>query len=286
MWLLPGLKVGVSPRGQSVSQLINNRTKIHLYAACLIVTLLVFGFLLILRNLRKEMRLAQAKSDFASNVSHELRTPLALISMFAETLLLERYKSPEKRKEYESIIVKESSRLTNIINKILNFSQMEANKRKYQLAPVQANAIVEELMGDYSYHLDSHGFTYQIKLAKEPTDMLGDKEAIYEALVNLVDNAMKYSPDRKEIHLETHVSGDHIHITVRDHGIGIDPKQTRHIFEKFYRVTQGNIQTTRGAGLGLALVKTIVEAHDGEVSVQSEPGKGSTFTLTFKKNNP
>ncbi len=282
MWIFPGLEVGVSPKGQSVSAIIKGRTRSNLLAAGLIISLLFFGFWLILRNLRKEMRLAQTKSDFVSNVSHELRTPLSLISMFAETLLLERYKTAEKRKEYENIIVKESARLTNIVNKILNFSQIEANKRKYHFAEAELNALVTELIHDYSYHMESNGFSYEVSLTEGDTLLSIDREAVYEALVNLIDNAMKYSPDQKHLQIRTEQRSDGVSVSVTDHGMGIAPSQIKQIFDKFYRVTEGNIQTTRGAGLGLSLVKHIVDAHGGTIEVDSEPGKGSTFRLIFR----
>lgn len=280
MWLFPEMEVGISSKNKTVSELVDERTFFNLLAASLLILLLILGFALIVRNLRREVQLAQNKADFVSNVSHELRTPLSLISMFAETLMLDRVPNVQKRKEYEEIIYKETNRLTNIVNKILNFSQIEANKRIYHPTMIDLNELITEMMHDYSYHLEKNGFTYQVELSDLP-GIYVDKDAIYEALVNLVDNAMKYSPEIRHILIRSGMLGQKIFVAIEDRGMGIPGEKINLIFEKFYRITERNVQTTRGAGLGLSLVKHIMDHHGGDIEVESTKGKGSIFKLVF-----
>ncbi len=281
MWLLPTVEVGISSKNKTVKELVQERFYYNIAASMMLLLLLIFGFTMVYRNYRKEMRLAQNKSDFVSNVSHELRTPLALISMFAETLLLDRVANHDKRKEYEKIILKETNRLTNIVNKILNFSQIENNKRSYHPEPVNVSDVTKELLSDYAYHIERNGFTFESQLEADLPMVKIDKEALYEALVNLLDNAMKYSEDRKALIFRTGMAGDSIFVEVQDQGIGIPKDKINQIFDKFYRVTDGNIHTTRGAGLGLALVNHLMEAHGGKITVDSKLGKGTKFKLIF-----
>ncbi|MEQ9303588.1 MAG: ATP-binding protein [Marinoscillum sp.] len=284
MWLFPALDVGISSKNKTVSELVSERTQLNLVAAFILILLLIFGFSLVIRNVQREIRLAQTKSDFVSNVSHELRTPLSLISMFAETLMLDRVTSQEKRKEYEEIIYKETNRLTNIVNKILNFSQIEASRRIYHPTEVNVNDLVKELLHDYVYHIERNGFKHEVYLADNIPLILVDKDALYEALVNLLDNGIKYSPNEKFLVIRTGSQEDRVWVEIEDHGIGIPSDLIKQIFDKFYRVSEGNVHTTRGAGLGLALVSHIVNSHGGDIEVESTPGKGSIFRMVFYLN--
>lgn len=285
MWLFPELDVGLTSQNKTVSELVDERTQYNLVAALLLIFLLIFGFSLVIRNIRREMLLAQTKADFVSNVSHELRTPLSLISMFAETLLLDRVTSQAKRKEYEEIILKETNRLTNIVNKILNFSQIEANKKVYHPEKVKLNQIIDELLHDYAYHMERNGFAYDLQLEEDLPIIAVDHDALYEALVNLIDNAIKYSPHEKHISIRTGLRHQAVFVQIEDRGIGIAADKINQIFGKFYRVSEGNVHSTRGAGLGLALVSHIMDAHGGDIEVESTPGKGSIFRLVFYLDN-
>ncbi len=284
MWLFPDLIVGISPRSVTMEELVARRLQNNLIAVGLLLALLAVGFTLIIRNLNREMKLSQAKSDFVSNVSHELRTPLALISMFAETLLLKRVKSEEKEKEYVEIIFKETNRLTNIVNRILNFSRIEANRRSYHFSEVNINELLQEIYRDYSYHLDQNGFSHKLINGDHEIILNADREAIYEAVVNLFDNAIKYSNDKKEIIVEVGNNEEEAWIKISDQGVGIPKERQQQIFDKFYRVSERDVYTAQGAGLGLTIIKHIMDAHHGSIKVDSELGKGSTFTLLFNLN--
>jgi len=226
--------------------------------------------------------LSQLKNDFVSNVSHEIRTPLALITMYIETLEMGRVKNEGKIKEYYTIIMNQTTRLSGIVNRILNFSQIEGNKRKYFLSMTNLNEIVENAFLTLNYSLETKGFTYTFEPDKNLPPILADREAIADAFVNLVDNAMKYSPGKKEIVVRTASNDQYIYLEVEDHGLGISDKDQKYIFDKFYRVTESNLANkVKGSGLGLAIVKHIMDAHEGKIYVKSAPGSGSLFRLSF-----
>lgn len=278
---LPKYEVGIAQVGGTVQEVVKRRKRQNLTSLGLLILFLLFGLGLVFRNIRKEVELAQNKADFVSNVSHEIRTPLALINMFAETLLMGRVRTEEKKMEYYGIITKEVSRLTNMVNRILSFSKMEANKRKYSKQEMSVNAVTKEVMNTYSYHLESNGFEYDFVPTDELPHVSADREAIIEVVVNLIDNAMKYSVDTKRVELHTGIEQDMVCITVKDHGMGIPKNQLNKLFEKFYRVPKGDVHDTKGAGLGLTIVKQIMDAHEGKVLVESTEGKGSAFKLLF-----
>jgi two-component system phosphate regulon sensor histidine kinase PhoR len=247
----------------------------------ILVFLFAGGIYFLYSNIRREIYLSQAKSEFVSNVSHEIRTPLSLIGMFAETLETGRVTTEEKKKEYYGIISKETARLSRIVNRILNFSQLEANKKTFNYQPVDINDLCTDILKMYFYPMQEKGFSFEFIKDPEVKLIRADKEAISEVLVNLLDNAIKYSRDNKQITIVTGTEGRYTIISVKDKGIGIARNHQRDIFDQFYRAPTGDVHTTKGSGLGLALVKKIIEAHDGEIKVESAPDKGSSFTVYF-----
>jgi two-component system phosphate regulon sensor histidine kinase PhoR len=284
LWEISGYELAISLKEKSINEVVASRIRRNLVAVSLLSVVLIIGFWLILRNLNREVQLAQTKSEFVSNVSHEIRTPLALISMFAETLFLDRVPSEEKKKEYYVIITKETARLRNIVNKILNFSKIEAGKKTYHFRPVNLNHILKDVVSTYAFHFENNGFHCVEQYTDPLPEMSGDPEAIIESIINLLDNAMKYSPERKIIHVRSGSREGFVYLEVEDQGIGIEPDKKRQIFDKFYRITKGNVYEAQGTGLGLSLVKHIMDAHHGSVEIDSEPGQGSTFRLLFPIN--
>jgi len=228
----------------------------------------------------KEIALARLKSDFVSNVSHELRTPLSLIRLYAETLEMGRLKAPEKFQEYYQIIRKESERLTALINNILDFSRIEAGRKEYDFRETDLRELVANTLESYRYQIEQHGFTLEEKIDAVPP-MRVDREAVARSLVNLVNNALKYSQDQKYIGVNLYRENGAVKLEVIDHGIGIPNREQEKIFEKFYRVGDPLVHNTKGSGLGLSLVRHIAQAHGGKVSVDSAPGQGSKFTITL-----
>jgi two-component system phosphate regulon sensor histidine kinase PhoR len=275
--------LAIKLKGETIEDLVNQRAKTNLILIIALALILIAGAWLVFRNTKREVELAQVKSEFVSNVSHELRTPLSLISMFAETLEMGRVKSEEKKKEYYSIISQEALRLGKIVNKILSFSKMEAGKRTYNFEEVDLNEIVEQIYDSYRFHLQNNEFEFIFHRHDSPLKIKADSEALSEAIINLLDNAVKYSKDKKRVELLTGEKQESIFLEVTDLGIGIGTEDQKRIFEKFYRVSSGLVHNTKGTGLGLSLVKHIMDAHKGEVTLSSELGNGSTFRLIFKK---
>jgi signal transduction histidine kinase len=242
--------------------------------------LVIGGIFMALRTASREMKLSQMKADFVSNVSHELRTPLASIRVFGEFLRLDRVKDHQKVREYGQHIEDESRRLTQLINNILDFSRMESGYKTYSFAETDVLEIVRGTIKSQEVRLNETGFKVVFDpppFALPPANV--DPDAIARALGNLLDNAVKYSTSEKEITVRAEKKDEFIAISVTDRGIGIAREEREKIFEKFYRVGTGLVHDVKGSGLGLSLVKHIVEAHGGIVTVSSKPGSGSTFTM-------
>jgi two-component system phosphate regulon sensor histidine kinase PhoR len=281
LWLFPDYVLGIGLEGRSVEDLARGRFFNSVILIGILNILLIVGGWFLIRNIRKEMQLAQLKSDFVSNVSHELRTPLALIRMYAETLEMGRTKSAEKREEYYRIINQESQRLTRLINNILNFSRIDSGRKEYRFIKVDINRVIEEVLEMYTYHIEQEGFKLDVNLKSPLPEIKADREAFSESVINLIDNAIKYSGKIKEISISTDTTNDHVLFEIKDRGIGIDTKHQQAIFDKFYRVSSGLVHNTKGSGLGLSLVKHIVDSHGGYITLNSESGNGSTFRLFF-----
>jgi signal transduction histidine kinase len=281
-----GLRLQLRYKDRSIEQDVRRLAMAKMALIGFIDLMLGAGLFLVYSNVRREMHLSRLKSDFVANVSHELKTPLALIRLFAETLELGRVPAEEKKKQYYRVIHKESQRLTLLINNILDFSRIEAGRREYRFAPTDVNRVVAEVLESYRFPIEQQGFTLESELADDLPEISVDKEALSQALINLVNNAIKYSSDGKLIKLATRRAGSHLRLSVSDQGIGIAAGEQRKIFEKFYRAENSLVHETKGSGLGLALVRHIAEAHGGTIEVVSAPGKGSTFTLVLPLERP
>lgn len=253
---------------------------INVTLAALLATLLVSGIVLALRVADRAMRLSQMKSDFVSNVSHELRTPLASIRVFGEFLRLGRVQAPDKVREYGEYIERESRRLSRLIENILDFSRIESGRKTYHPEPCDVRRVVESTLQSFDMYLKHSGFTASLDLPDEALPWIeADREALGLALHNLLDNAVKYSGEARAIEVRLARAGDEIVVAVRDHGVGIPAGEQRKIFDRFHRVSTGLIHEVKGSGLGLSLVQHIVQVHGGRITVDSEPGRGSTFTI-------
>jgi two-component system phosphate regulon sensor histidine kinase PhoR len=280
LWVFPNYTFGIRTEGTSLEQLARERTSANLFLLLGLDVLIIASLFISYRSMKKEVQLAQSKSDFVASVSHELRTPLALISMFAETLEMGRAKTEEKKNEYYSIMSKEAHRLSGIVNKILTFSQVEAGKKHLHLESVDFNHLLKDVLHSYDYHLRASGFEYQVNETRL-VNVMADKGALAEIIVNLIDNAIKYSTDKKRIELSIGTEDKLGWLSVKDFGVGISKEDQKYIFDKFYRVSTGNLANSKGTGLGLSLVKQLVDQQHGEIYVSSELGKGSTFRIYF-----
>lgn len=253
---------------------------IHSVAATILVLLVLLGGVaLIIQATDREARLAQAKANFVANVSHELKTPLSLLSLFSEILELGRVKNEEKRLEYYRIMRHESRRLNKVIDNILDFSKIEAGRKTYNFAAGDMAEVIENVLSSYRYQIVNSGFDVETNLQRDLPPVSIDPEAMAQAISNLLDNAIKYSPEVKQLSITTDRRGSDLSVEIADRGIGIPRAEQVRIFEKFYRVGNGLVHDVKGSGLGLSLVKHIIEAHKGTISVESDVGKGSRFTI-------
>jgi signal transduction histidine kinase len=279
-----GLKLFLRYRDVTIEQDVNHWKTGTFALVGFIDLMLGAGLVLVYSNVRREMHLSRLKSDFVANVSHELKTPLALVRLFAETLEMGRVQSGEKAQEYYRVINKESQRLTQLINNILDFSRIEAGRKEYRLSPTDVGRVVASVLETYRFQIEQQGFTLEEVIDPDLPLVPADGEALTQALLNLLNNAIKYSRDVKKIRVEARRDGDTVRLTVVDHGIGVAKPEHKKIFEKFYRAEDSLVHETKGSGLGLSLVKHIMDAHGGRVEVDSTPGRGSVFTLVLPVN--
>jgi signal transduction histidine kinase len=276
-----GLALGMKFQGTTAQAIAGHFVQQSFLILGVISLLMVGGLVLTYRSVSKELAVARIKSDFVSNVSHELRTPLSLIQLYAETLELGRIKTEEKKEEYYRIIRKESERLSALINNILDFSRIEAGRKEYDFRETDLGELVRNTLEAYRYQIEEQGFAFEQRIDPLIPAVRVDREAIARSLVNLLNNALKYSAEDKFLGVTLHQAEGVVKLEVLDHGIGIARSEQAKIFEKFYRVGDPLVHDTKGSGLGLSLVRHIARAHGGEVEVESAPGRGSRFTLSL-----
>ena len=277
---LPGLTLlEVTASATDESQRWLPKQGFYIAALSLVLALAAFGAYLLWRDVRRELRVSELRSQFVSSVSHELKTPLTAIRMFAETLRMGRPADPAIRDEYLDIIINESERLTRLLNNVLDFSRIESGRKTYQFAPHDLETIVRTAARAMHYPLARQGFELQVGVDEGIPPVQCDPDALEQAILNLLANALKYSGDARKIELRLSRDEAHAVISVRDWGIGIEPLDQRRIFDKFYRVARPENRLIPGTGLGLTLVDHIVRSHHGQVGVDSAPGAGSTFRI-------
>ncbi len=242
------------------------------------------GFVVtVLRDITREKEVDRLKTELVSMVAHELRSPLTCISGFSE-LLLDDAITRDQSQEYATIILKESNRLNDLINKFLDISKIEAGKSQLRRTPVDMRMLVQKVL-DFNMQLaDKKNIAVTFEAPDEVSKLNLDRDMIEQAILNLFSNAVKYSPENSSVQLRLCENGEAMIVEVEDKGFGISEEALSHIFEKFYRVTDNEeSRETSGTGLGLPLVKEIAEVHGGRINVCSKVGQGSTFTLRIPK---
>jgi two-component system, OmpR family, phosphate regulon sensor histidine kinase PhoR len=262
-----------------VLSMTRSRSTLYLWALVLIAGALLAGIGYTIRTFAEEARLARLKTDFVSSVSHDLRTPLTSIRMFTETLLLGRASSKDEEREFLQVIADETDRLSRLTERILDFSRMEAGRKAYQFSPAEIPDLVSQALRACRPMIEEAEFEVSTAYPDELPSIEVDRDAMVEVLINLISNAIKYSPDERAIGISAFVEGPRVAISVKDRGIGIPKAEHAKIFEKFYRVDSRRACEVGGTGLGLSLVHHIVTAHGGQVTVESAPGAGSNFTV-------
>ncbi len=265
---------------QTIPEIVAARARPQRLMMAVLAGVMALGVFFVTRAAAREVRLAELKSNFVSSVSHDLKTPLALIQLFAETLELGRLKNTERATEYYRIINSEARKLTRLINNLLDFSRIEAGLRQYRREPTDLATVTQRVLESLESQFRHNQFTVTAKL-DPPVPVLIDPEATEQALENLLSNAMKYSPEHRDILVEVTRDGEFGVVRVTDHGVGIPARLHRQIFRKFYRIQTDAGSGPQGTGLGLAIVEHVMRGHGGQVRVDSESGRGSTFALYF-----
>jgi signal transduction histidine kinase len=253
----------------------------HLLLAGFAVLALVLlaGSYFILRSITREHAVARLQSEFVSAVSHEFRTPLTSLRQLSDMLSKGRIPTEELRQESYDILSRESERLQRLVESVLNFGRLEARAFRYRLEDLDPAALVRDLVAEFQEKAAAQGYRVELAEAGEYPLIRADREAFGLALWNLLDNAVKYSPDCRTIWVGMARDGGRLAIHVRDRGMGIPAAERKEIFKKFVRGAGSRASNIKGTGIGLAMARHIIEAHDGEIRVESEPGQGSTFTI-------
>jgi signal transduction histidine kinase len=274
----PGLRVVWSSR-QFIDPPQGLPAAIWIAAFALVLGMVVFGGYLLLRDVDRDVHMTEVRSQFVASVSHELKTPLTAIRMFAETLAMGRSRDECTRSEYLETIVNESERLARLVDNVLDFSKIEQGKKIYRLRPARLEDIAGSAVRAMQFPLAQQGFKLHFSAEEDLPEIQADADAIQQAILNLLTNAMKYSGDSREIDLRLYARNGDAVIEVVDRGLGLAPEEQKHIFEKFYRAPSQESQLIAGTGLGLTLVAHIAKAHHGRVEVESAPGAGSRFSI-------
>lgn len=254
------------------------RRRLMMAGLAILALLVIAASYLIARAVRRELAAAQLQSDFVSAVSHEFRTPLTSMRQFTEMLGEDDDLPAEKRRSFYEAQERATRRLSRLVESLLDFGRMEAGARPYRLEPLDARRLAQSVVDDFRQQTNPDGFALECAVPEERAMIKGDQEALAQALWNLLDNAVKYSGDSRTVRV-TVEAGARVAIRVRDLGFGIPPSERDQILRKFTRGSGAKAHGIKGTGIGLAMVKHIVDAHGGQVLVESEPGKGSTFTI-------
>jgi signal transduction histidine kinase len=283
---LPGWRLALSLQNQRLfDTAANERIASYVWIGVLVVTTVVVLALLALGMVRRQMALTQLRNDLVANVTHELKTPLSSMRLLVETLLNSPQLHEQTVREYLDLIARENVRLSRLIDNFLTFSRIERNKYTFDFKEVPAAAIAESAVSAVRERFNAPGCRFEVRIAPDLPKVVADADAMVTALLNLLDNAYKYSGEEKQIALTADAGNGSVAYSVKDNGIGLSPRDRKRIFKRFYQVDQ-NFRGGGGCGLGLSIVQFVVSAHHGTVRVESEPGRGSTFIISIPSNSP
>jgi signal transduction histidine kinase len=278
--VLRGWRIALSlNEGDPFQDVLRRQATSYIWAAFLAIATLAVAGLLAGQAIRRQMRLARLKSDLVAAVSHELKTPLASMRLLVDSLLEETEPDPGKTREYLELVAGENVRLTRLIGNFLTFSRMERNRQRFDFAETRPSDVIQPALTAMRERLQSPGCNLDVDISPDLPALHADADALTTVLLNLLDNACKYTPDEKRISLRAYGANGHVVFAVKDNGIGITPRDQRRIFRRFYQVDRRLARETGGCGLGLSIVEFIVRAHGGTVDVESQPSAGSTFSV-------
>jgi signal transduction histidine kinase len=285
----PGWKIGLAFKAGDVFERAASRhVAVYVWTGVLVIVLILLAGGFAAQAVRKQIKLNKLKNDFIATVSHELKTPLASIRLLVDTLLEGNYKDQQQVTDYFHLVSKENERLTRLVDNFLTFSRMERNKQTFAMAWTSSSHIAQAAAEVIKTKFNAGRCDFQLQIADNLPDVFADHDVMVTAIVNLLDNSYKYSYDNKKIELKVFSENNLVCFSVKDNGIGMNRRQIKKIFDRFYQADSSLSRRAEGTGLGLSIVKFIVDAHKGTISVDSVPGEGSTFTirLTAKQLSP
>ena len=258
---------------------------VYIWAGLLAIAVMVAAGLLSARVVGKQMKINRLKNDFIATVSHELKTPLASMRVLVDTLLEGNYRNQQQVTEYLELVSKENERLTGLIDNFLTFSRMERNKQAFAMARTNPAAIARDAAEAVKTKFSKGKCSFEVNIQDDLPDVPADRDAMVTVLVNLLDNAYKYSYDDKRIELSVSSEDNSVCFCVSDNGAGMSRRSVKKIFKRFYQVDRSLARHAEGCGLGLSIAKFIVDAHKGSITVSSKPGEGSIFTVKLPAGN-
>ena len=248
----------------------------------LLILVVIIMFRQTVRSLLKEKRISEHSRDFLNNMTHEFKTPLTNISLAGKMIVKDsNIGQEEKIRHYSGIILEENEKLRLQVEQVLSMTALERDELPLQKTELDVHQLIRDSLKCISIQIESRQGSIHLDLTAQHVVIMGDKTHLTNALCNLVDNAIKYSPGKPDLSVQTYNSAAHVIITFSDKGIGIEKEYQKKVFDKFFRVPTGDVHDVKGFGLGLAYVKKIVELHGGTIELQSEKGKGTTFILTL-----
>jgi signal transduction histidine kinase len=265
--------------GDVINKAARRQVVIYIWAGILVIVLILAAGGLAGQTVGRQMKLNRLKNDFIATVSHELKTPLASMRVLVDTLLEGRYRGQQQATEYLQLVSQENERLSRLIDNFLTFSRMERNKQAFEMDETSPAAIAQRAAEAVKTKFEQGRCRFDISIDENLPDVLADRDAMVTMLVNLLDNAYKYSYDEKEIELKVSADDGTVCFRVGDNGIGMSRKAVKKIFNRFYQADRSLARRAEGCGLGLSIVKFIADAHKGTIVVDSKPGKGSVFTV-------
>ena len=282
----PGWKIELYFEGVDVSKRAASRQiAVYTWTAVLVIILILVSGGFAGQAVGKQIKLNRLKNDFIATVSHELKTPLASMRVLADTLLEGNYKDQKQATEYLQLICKENKRLSGLIDNFLTFSRMERNKQAFETVKTSPASIARDAADAVKTKFNKGRCEFKVIIGDDLPDVLADQDAMVTVLVNLLDNAYKYSYDDKHIELRVFRDNGSVRFCVRDNGIGIPRRSVKKIFKRFFQVDRSLSREAEGCGLGLSIAKFIVDAHKGSISIESKPGAGTTFTVKLPAAN-
>jgi signal transduction histidine kinase len=280
---LPGWQLSLSPVADDLrfNQIVRQQRMSYIWLAILAIAVVALTSLAAAGAFRRHWRLARLKTDLVAAVSHELKTPLASMRLLVDALLEDGSPDARKTHEYLELIARENTRLSRLIENFLTFSRLERNRQQFDFALTRPEQVIDEVLAAVEDRFDRPDCRLEVSMDAELPDLLADEDSLVTVLLNLLDNACKYTLGEKRIGLRAYARNGSVVFAVADNGIGIAPREQKRVFRRFYQVDRRLARVSGGCGLGLTIVESIVRAHRGSVQLESEPGRGSIFSVVL-----